>query len=101
MDQIRADCPNRSARIYPSLAGQGHTYLLQAPGRRRPDHYRIHGLLLAGSAAGTALSTYLYSLGGWGGICLTGLCFSLGALTLWSYAANASNQSGHGRILGK
>lgn len=56
----------------------------------------------AGSAAGAAVSTYVYSIWGWAGVCLTGFCISLAGLTLWScVAAITSTQSGHRRFLRK
>ncbi|WP_334183815.1 MFS transporter [Novosphingobium sp.] len=56
----------------------------------------------AGSGAGAAVSTYVYSLWGWGGVCLTGFCISLAGLALWScVAATASNQIRRRRILRK
>lgn len=53
-----------------------------------------------GSAAGAAESTFVYSLWGWNGVCLTGLCIALAGLMLWSYVvATGSNESSRSSAL--
>jgi predicted MFS family arabinose efflux permease len=59
---------------------------------RQPDAagHIIAGYMVfysVGSAAGGAASTYVYSLWGWNGVCLTGFCISIAGLALWIYVA--------------
>lgn len=44
----------------------------------------------AGSAAGALASTAVYSVAGWGAVCLLGAAFSLLALAVWALSARRS-----------
>lgn len=46
----------------------------------------------AGSAAGAAASTYVYSIWGWNGVCVTGFAISAAGFILWLCAALAASK---------
>ncbi|GLX07175.1 MFS transporter [Microbispora sp. NBRC 16548] len=50
----------------------------------------------AGSAAGALASTTVYSVAGWGAVCLLGAAFSLAALAVWGLSARWSRPTTHG-----
>lgn len=60
----------------------------------------LHGRLTAaymifysiGSAVGAAVSTWVYSMYGWIGVCLLGAVISLGALTYWAVLQRTAHQ---------
>ncbi|WP_182897035.1 MFS transporter [Microbispora sp. H10830] len=50
----------------------------------------------AGSAAGALASTTVYSVAGWGAVCLLGAAFSLAALAVWGLSARWSRAATRG-----